>query len=197
MEAGEPGHAVILSLGQKQLAAVRAVATDRHGEYLDAAEYVSANRHDVNMPAAGWRALCGPLSERAFNKRGEWSSKHEGAGSALRTIVGNLQALEAHPAFIGRAVVDPTIRRHRMVVGFKHRIGSSRRSPYLDAPGMTLLVLVPTAVDLEVDLGAGPVEVEGVRWVERLPHTGDVDAGMFVDPADHEGWSTAPVGAER
>lgn len=198
MEAGEPrssrATAVILSLGYKQMSAVKAVASERHLPYLEAAEYVTKNRHDVNMPAAGWRALTKPLSDRAFTARQEWSSKHEGAGGALRTIVSNLQALEAHPAFSGQAVVDPTVRSFRMVVGFHAPTFFPEFSPYPsphhDDPAVWVFVPEPTI--FEVDLGAGPVEVEGVRWLRRSPTAADIHAGLFIDPAEHVGWSTPP-----
>ena len=185
---------MILTLGQKQLAAVKAVAEERHAPYLRREEYLAKNQHAVNMPAAAWRALVDPLADRAFTERGEWSSKHEGAGAALRAIIANLEALQAHPAYRRRALVDDSERRHKMVVGFEGRGGAFL--PYPDY-STRLYVFEPREVMLSVDLGSGPVQVEGVEWEMRDPRPSDEIAGLFVQVFEHEGWSGAPRRAER
>lgn len=173
---------MIITLGHRQLMAVRDAGTDRHREYVGRAEAHGKNTHAVNMPAVAWRALLDPLTERAYNRFGEWSSKKPGYGSALRRIQASLLALEMHPAFVYGVQIG-TQPTPPILVGF-HRYGEV--SPYPNEG--KLVVLDPAPQVISVDVGGGPVDVDGVLWRRRLPHLGHEKTGLWVDPEDHEGW---------
>lgn len=183
---------MIITLGYRQWEACRAVATERHLELLEIHHRrVGPNMHETALPAAGWRSLAASLQERAFNRRGEWSSKRPGYGSALRRVSADLLALENHPGFGGGLVVG--VDHFPTLVGFDAGPGVSA-SPYPTRDFRNMLLLFePHEQRVKVDMGAGPVTVAGYIWKGRLPTLIDAQRFPFLDVADHLGWSPVPV----
>jgi hypothetical protein len=186
---------MIVTLGHRQLEAVRAVATDRHRRYLTTIE-VGPNRHAIAMPAAAWKALLPGLEERAFNKWGEWRSKRPGYRNALVRISRDLMTLEMHPAYRGQAMLLPPPSLPTLV-GFPGEAPGSPHSPYPSEDRGMLMIFEPRSINVKADLGGGPVTMPAIEWEPRLPERRDLRPGLFLDIRDHRGWLPTPVRSER
>lgn len=180
---------MILRLSPRQIAACRIWLTERHREFFKPVK-VSSRRIEVAMPAAAWSALADVLFAHAFRPSGRSDGRAPaGTRSALHAIARGLARLESHPAMVGE-----------MVRGYSGDVltawpsawpSAERFSPY-PVPGESMVILVPHLHDKGVFAGAasGTVFTSDVTSWNQTPK---LDAwaeipGLFLDPADHEGW---------
>lgn len=175
---------MLVTLTFRELLAVQAAATDRHAPYLADSVQISTNRHEVAMPPAAWRALLGPLRDRAVNDYGQWVKKAPGARAALVKLTRLLSELEQHPAMHCGCV--PEGHGRDILTCFA---GENGYSPYPTSPDdWHLFVLYPHDTTVEVDVGGGPVKLPAVYWRLENPHPSFGGRGIFLDPDEHRGW---------
>lgn len=174
---------MIVELSWAELQACRQWGSERHRELLSTGRArTSKGRHEVSMPAIGWRTLADRLVAQAFHAgNGRHRKTHTQRAGAPATrqaaskIERSLAELVMHPARRGEAQAGV----HGNVFMFWRQQASRQWSPY-PVPGVAPTFLVPT---YQKARGIGDVTV----WQPQDEPPGNVE-GLFPDPASHEGF---------
>jgi hypothetical protein len=173
---------MIIGLSWAELQACRHWGTPRHREYLmNHRARTAKGRHEVAMPAIGWRTLADRLVTEAFHPSGRHRKTRNttdgvpATRQAAQKIERALAALVSHPALRGEAVRGQS---GEIVIAWPH--SSGRWTPY-PLPGTEPSFLCPHLADLP------QIGVVTQWFPQPSPPVPDLP-GLFACPSDHDSW---------